>query len=147
MNSTHTKQQGFTLIEILITALIFSFALLSLTQLQLTANRHANSARLHHIATLQALSILEQMRADRSAVLAGQYNLTQDTSTLIANTTASAVLQQWQSQLANLLPEGQGSIQCNPSGLCELSIFWYNHLASQNTLQIRPLSLVLRSQL
>jgi type IV pilus assembly protein PilV len=141
------KQGGFTLIEILITTLIFSFAMLSLSQLQNTASKQASSTALHNLATVQALNILEQMRADRVAVLAGQYNLAQNTTTSSSDTISANVLQQWRSELTNLLPKGQGSIECNASGRCEISIFWNNVVPSQTSSKNTQLSFVLSSQL
>jgi len=141
------KQGGFTLIEILITTLIFSFAMLSLTQLQSTASKQASSSALHNLATVYALTILEQMRADRVAVLAGQYNLAQNTTLSSSDATSSSVLQQWQSELANLLPEGQGSIECSSLGQCKISIFWRNIVPSQTASKNTSLSFVLNSQL
>lgn len=142
-----SKQRGFTLIEILITTLIFSFAMLSLTQLQTSASKQANSAALHHSATLQAFSILEQMRVDRIAVLAGQYNVSNTATVSISATHTNNALQQWQTELANVLPEGQASIECSATGLCQVSIFWRNIIPSQSESQSQLLNFVVSSQL
>ena len=141
------KQRGFTLIEILITTLIFSFSMLSLTQLQTTASKYANSSALHHMATLQALNILEHMRADRVAVLAGHYNLTQQNTSSHSDSPSAQVLQQWQSELADLLPEGQGSIECSLAGRCKIAIFWVNIVPSQMAADNHRLRFELSSQL
>ena len=141
------KQGGFTLIEILITTLIFSFAMLGLTQLQTTASKYASSTALHNIATLQALNILEYMRSDRVAVFAGQYNLNQNATASNSNTVSATTLQQWQTELADRLPAGQGSIECSDSGRCNISIFWANVVPNQTASSNNPLSFVLSSQL
>lgn len=141
------KQYGFTLIEVLITTLIFSFALLSLTQLQNNASKHAHSASLHHQATLYAFSILETMRADRVAVLAGQYNVTKTDTVSVSDTNTNNVLQQWQLKLADTLPEGQATIHCSATGLCQVGIFWRNIVPSQTAASSAVLSFVVTSQL
>jgi len=141
------KQQGFTLIEVLITTLIFSFAMLSLTQLQNSASKQSYSAALHHMATLQAFSILEQMRADRVAVLAGQYNVNNSVTVSTAAIDTNTALQQWQTELAHGLPEGQASIECSTIGLCQISIFWRNIVPSQTASQSTVLNFVISSQL
>jgi type IV pilus assembly protein PilV len=136
------KSAGFTLIEVLITTFIFSFAILSLTQLQTFSGRYGHSANLHSIASLAASSLLEQMRTDREAVLAGGYNIDQNSTLSSTSNPANIALQQWRTQLTANLPEGQGSIRCDNTHYCTVSIFWRNTI---NT-DISLLSFSLSSQ-
>ncbi len=122
------KSTGFTLIEVLITTFIFSFAILSLTQLQTFSSRYGHSASLHSIASLAASSLLEQMRANRQTVLAGDYNLEQNSTLSSASNPANTDLQQWLTQLAANLPEGQGSVSCDNTHFCKVTIFWRNRI-------------------
>lgn len=122
------KLTGFTLIEVLITTLIFSFVILSLTQLQTSSSRYGHSASLHSIASLAASSLLEQMRADHLAVLAGNYNLEQNSTLSSPSNPTNIALQQWHTQLADNLPEGQGSVSCDNTHFCKVTIFWRSRI-------------------
>jgi len=73
MRSPQAPIGGFTLIEMLIALLVFSYGLLGWAALQLTALEGSRSAELRTIATLQAQDLADRMRANMAAVNAGQY--------------------------------------------------------------------------
>jgi len=118
-----SKNKGFTLLEVLITTFIFSFAMLSLALMQMNGMKHGHSASLQSIANMQAMNILERMRANQADVLAQKYNLVK-----AATPTGSGLvleeLTSWRDNLKQLLPEGTSSINCNVTGYCTINIFW-----------------------
>jgi type IV pilus assembly protein PilV len=133
---------GFTLIEVLIAVLILSLGLLGMAGLQATSLKANSSAATRGQATLLAYDMIDRMRANRDAALAGTYNNTSGTApttggsdcqangaTCDANAMAAYDLNQWKCLLGGwksngvcsttlnidrgLLPDGDGSIAVN----------------------------------
>lgn len=120
------RQQGATLIEVLITMLIVALGLLGAAGLQLASTRYQQTAYMRGQAIVQAQFISEKMRANTSAI--GTY-LTNDayaaatlaalpadpacgmsaTSTCTAAQSAAKDLRDWRRSL-QALPGGRGSI-------------------------------------
>ncbi|HFD11851.1 MAG TPA: type IV pilus modification protein PilV [Crenotrichaceae bacterium] len=74
-NQVKTRVNGFTLIEIMVSIVVISIGLLGLSKLQLTSLRYNQDAYQRSIATQLAYDIGNRMRANKSAVLSGAYNL------------------------------------------------------------------------
>lgn len=116
--SLHHKQAGFSLIEVLITVVILSIGLLGIAGLQATALKNNHSAYLRTQATLLSYDMGDRMRANRNAVVNNLYNIPTETSNAACLTTAgcsaSAMAQndayEWQTEIAALLPEGEGIV-------------------------------------
>jgi len=67
-------QTGFTLIEVLIAVLVLSLGLLGMAGLQATSLKNNNAAATRGQATLLAYDVIDRMRANRAAALAGSYD-------------------------------------------------------------------------
>jgi type IV pilus assembly protein PilV len=65
--------EGFTLIEVLVAVLVLSIGLLGLAGLQTYSVASTHSAYLRSQATVLAYDIIDRMRANRAAVVAGNY--------------------------------------------------------------------------
>ena len=65
---------GFTLIEVLVTLIVLSVGLLSLAGLQVFGLRTSHSASLRTQATIQSYDIIDRMRANLRGVQDGNYN-------------------------------------------------------------------------
>lgn len=63
------KDQGFTLIEVLIAVLVLSIGLLGLAALQATSLRNNHSGYLRSQATLLAYDMIDRMRANRNVAV------------------------------------------------------------------------------
>jgi type IV pilus assembly protein PilV len=131
--SVKEHHQGFTLIEVLIAIVIFSIGLLGIASLQIAGMRFTHGSQLRSVATLQAESIVDLMRANTFGVRNGFYNkavtgmptnFTTDCSTATCNAQDRATfdLVTWnqsttgQPRQANdeVLPQGTG-IVCRDS--------------------------------
>ncbi len=68
------KQQGSTIIEVLISVLVLSVGLLGVASMQLHGLRYNQGAYLRAQATILAYDIVDRMRANPDGVAAGYYN-------------------------------------------------------------------------
>jgi len=106
------RQQGFTLLEVLIALLILSIGLLGLAALQTTSLRSNQMASMRTTATQLAYDISDRMRANPVGVAAGEYVLAGG-ATPGGTTIAKLDLIAW-NQAVVALPGGRSSItQCD----------------------------------
>jgi len=120
------QQAGFSMLEVLIAIVIFSFGLLGVAGLQLGSLASSHSAQMRSVATTLAFDVADRMRANRAAVLAGNYNATaavdnqcqlthyNDRHATPANCTPAQLaaddLYDWQQAIAGSLPTGSGTV-------------------------------------
>jgi type IV pilus assembly protein PilV len=121
------RRGGFSLIEVLITILIFAIGMLGLAALQATSVRSNQSANFRTQATALGYMIIDRMRANSDAVLRGEYlaglQAGSCTAAPPAGPQAAHDVAAWRQQLACQLPDGQGSITF-PGGTVVVSITW-----------------------
>lgn len=122
------RERGFSLIEVLITILIFAVGLLGMAALQAVSMRSNQSANFRTQATALAYMIIDRMHANSDAVLRGEYLA--DLASVDCGAAPDDTLQpaaydvaQWRQQIACQLPEGQGAILF-PGGKVQVQITW-----------------------
>ncbi len=105
---------GFTLIEVLIAVLVLSVGLLGLAGLQATSLRQNHGAYQRSLASLFADDLLDRMRANRSAAIAGAYDISFDSENALPAISASSLAEQdlahWGRELLAKLPSATASI-------------------------------------
>lgn len=104
------KQQGATLIEILITVLVMSVGLLGMATLQIKALQQNNDAMLRTKAVMLSDDIVNRMRSNRTAAIAGDYDITLSANAPTGSTIADSDLNQWLTAIAGNLPSGDGAV-------------------------------------
>ena len=114
------RHAGFSLIEVLIALVILSVGLLGIAAMVSVSLKSRDSSYQRTQAMALANAMLDRMRANRSTVTTGGYDLAagpdSDTAPDCYTTTCTkdqiAVLDQveWKNDLARLLPDGDGSI-------------------------------------
>ena len=112
------RQSGFTLIEILVAILVFAVGLLALAGLQLQTLRYAHSAGLRTIATTQAASLADMVRANKAGDYKELGEAEEGESLASCFTSAGCTPQQvarldvavWNASNASALPGGSGTI-------------------------------------
>ena len=106
------------MMEILVTIVVLSIGLLGLSGLQLTALRSNQTAYLRSVATTLSYDISDRMRANMTAVAAGDYNdptVAQTTACLANGGCTPAQMAQhdafeWEAAIQNALPVGAGVV-------------------------------------
>lgn len=126
-----TRQAGFSLIEILISMLVLAIGLLGIAALLTVSLRNAQGSSAQNQATIQSYAMLDALRANKSAAIVGQYDLTQYTCDPPAADSRIGTEQAgWINSLkAQVAPSACGRIQCT-SLTCTVSVRWDDSRAS-----------------
>ena len=129
-------QAGLTLIEFLVTAALLAVGLLGVASMQVYGLKSSEESALRTQATLQVQSLAERMRANLTALEAGQYAFTSapvsppncESSACTPAQLAQWDIKQWLDATAAVLPSGTGSASVS-SGTYTITVSW-----SANTL-------------
>ena len=153
LNNDHPniKQKGFSLIEVLIALVIFSFALVGIASLMSLSMRGNQNGYVRSQANILSVDIINRMQANLGGVWEGEYNgLIQSGNTKCDLDTpctpaelAALDKESWYDTLQQILPESTGQITCETptlpagvlnsglwvayppfSGICIVSISW-----------------------
>jgi len=118
------RAAGFSLVEVLISMVILSFALLGTAALTANGLKSTNDSSYRSQATFLADDILDRMRANISKARGGQYNI--DAS---GNLTAGPGTleyfdgKEWLASLKDALPGGKGTVKV-AAGVATIAITW-----------------------
>ncbi len=112
------KQKGFGILEILITVFVLAVGLLGIASLQTLGFRASQSSYMRTIAAYKAYEMLDRMRANPDGISGGSYNAISgiptatDCTEVVCSSAQMAAFDasQWNSELVDLLPSGQGTV-------------------------------------
>ena len=114
------RQNGFTLLEVLVAMVIVSIGLVGLAGLMMTSAKNNQSAYYRSQASWMAYDIIDRIRANRGAATngSGAYNIALGVSPSGCSASVPATdLCQWKnSELAIGLPSGDGLVSVAGSG-------------------------------
>ena len=173
--SMSTRQTGFTLVEVLIAVLVLSLGLLGLAGMQATSLKNNSAAAARGQATLLAYDMIDRMRTNKTAALAGSYTNALNTApttggsdcqatsaTCNGATMATYDLNQWKCLLGKwssngvcsttlnidrgLLPDGDGSIAIN-GNVVAVGVQWTETRWNNNQRESIPLTLSISAEL
>jgi len=123
------RQGGFTLVEVLVSVLIFAIGLLGLAALQFTSLRSSHDAYLRSQVTQLSYDIADRMRLNQPGLASYLGSATNDDCvTNVCNSAQMAGydLAKWNAALSAQLPSGTGTITL--TGLIySISISWTEH--------------------
>jgi type IV pilus assembly protein PilV len=102
-SSNSRASRGFTLVETLVALVVLSIGLLGVAALQLTSLRSNHGSAMRSQATFLAYDIVDRMRANRDAAVAGDYDIAYEDEGE-AGTVAGEDLIDWKTNIANTLP-------------------------------------------
>lgn len=123
------NQSGVGLIEVLIAVLILGTALLTLTSLQTRSLQFNQGAYLRSQANILAYDILDRIRINRDNATDYDLALT-DTAPTGTTTLRDRDITDWLNAVEALLPDGDGSIDCDSDNECTINISWTEQLSS-----------------
>jgi type IV pilus assembly protein PilV len=105
------KQNGSSLLEVLITLLIISFGLLGIAGILINSLKNNQSAYSRTQASILANDIIDRMRANKTAAETSPYpyNIALD-GTPSGSGVALSDLTEWRASLTNTMPSGTGSV-------------------------------------
>jgi type IV pilus assembly protein PilV len=128
-------QAGVGLIEVLVSLLVLSIGMLGLAGLQMYSLRNNQGAMERSMAVVETHSIVDAMRADRAAALAGEFDFDpDDAGKLGGESFAERSLQSWHANLINSLgPSASGAVTCTSTGVCTITVRWTDERAVANT--------------
>ena len=126
------RNNGFTLLEILVALLVLSIGLLGLAGLQTFSLRNNHSAFLRSQAVVLAYDALDRLRSNRAQALLGTgspYNASPPTTApncsfnCLPAELAAYDLFAWTGEVARL-PEGQGQITIDANNKATVQVQW-----------------------
>jgi type IV pilus assembly protein PilV len=123
---TRRRQCGVSMIEVLVTILIFAFGMLALSGLQLRALAFSQSSLYRSQATALSDDIIDRMRADRGNAKNGKWDtsLADDPASSFPSTAIYDVdRKDWKLMVGQLLPSGHASIDVT-AGVVTIVVQW-----------------------
>jgi type IV pilus assembly protein PilV len=128
LHHAHPRQQGFSMLEVLIAVLVFSLGMIGLAGLLIFAIQSNHVAYLRTQATFLAHNMAARMGANPAGLWNGDYNITTILAPGAGITTTCAAgcnpadlathdIQAWSQQVNTFLPSAKGSITCGTGGL------------------------------
>jgi len=123
--------QGFTLIEVLVAVLVFSFGMLGIAGMMTISVRNNHNGYLRSQANFLAENMMDRMRANPVALWNGTYNGDASKGSKVCSLTSPcdyddlAVFdkEQWaQSMEISLPPSAKGNILCNTTGTLPMTV-------------------------
>jgi type IV pilus assembly protein PilV len=117
-------QRGFSIIEVLVAAIILSIGMLGLAGLQIRTLRNNQSALERGIAIIETHAIADALRGDRVNATNGVFDIALADPAPTGGTFATTVVAGWRENLITELGEAAtGAVDCNGT-LCQITIQW-----------------------
>lgn len=131
-HSFRKNQKGFNLLEVLVSVMLISFALVSLTSLHTSSVKHSTVAYVETQAALYLQEAVELLRANRLAASDGGFDLTDTSFSSLSQGSSMAETDRyrWFQNLNSALPGVIVSIDCNTTFECLLEME-YDFLGAQ----------------
>lgn len=128
----HSKEQGFSMIEILITVVVSSFGLLGIAGLQLSSIKSSTHASINTQTMISINEIVGRIHANTKAAKAGEFNIATANNQLITATAMTAptttakfaekATYNWLQNLNKNVPNVKAGIYCTTAGRCAIKV-------------------------
>ncbi len=127
----HRRQQGFTLIEVMIAVLVMGLGLLGFAMLQTMSVRYTKSAQNRTVAINLAYELLDMMRMQRtqasyySAIKTSSFaSATGGNCTRPQDATPANNITRWKCELRTAFPDGTGNVDLQADGRVSVRVEW-----------------------
>jgi type IV pilus assembly protein PilV len=125
VTSPTTLQKGFSMVEVLIAAVVLSVGMLGVAGLQIRALRHNQSSLERALAVVEIHAMADALRADRINAANGVFDITLAAADPTGTTFAATAVAGWRANLRNELGAGAtGSVDCDGSNRCLITVRW-----------------------
>lgn len=120
------RQAGVGLIEVMIAVLILGIGMLGVVALQTQTLRNVGSSAERTQAVMQTYAMLDTLRAQRAAAMAGSFNTGGAFQCSAATALGSAgTLDGWLADLRQTVSQTAcGKVACNATGSCTIAVQW-----------------------
>lgn len=131
----HGRQLGFGLRGAILLALAITIAAIALSVLHARKSEEDAGGLNRSIAVMGAASIIDTLRAERTAAIDGAFNLSPEAAPDGTHPTASLKLVAWRDQLVRLLGEGaSGGVECK-GPTCIVTVRWIDRQKQEEIVQ------------
>lgn len=137
------KQNGFSMIEVLVSLIILAIGLLGLAGLQMTNMKSIYSSGSRAQATVLAHDMLERLRLNPGPAIEGKYNVGYgEVPAVTPDTNANQVtpykeVAEWKALIQEKLPGAQGDVNVTiiegNVGVAKVSVKWNDARGSENS--------------
>lgn len=119
------SELGVGLIEVLVTMLLLSTALLTLASLQTRSLQYNQGAYFRSQANILAYDVLDRVRANKSEIANYNVALSAYAASSATSPVAAVDISQWQKDVDGRLPSAKSGLQCVASTkVCTVTIEW-----------------------
>jgi type IV pilus assembly protein PilV len=126
-------QHGFSMVEVLVAAVVLSIGMLGLAGLQMRTLRNNQSALERAVAVVETHAIADALRADRINATNGVFDIALGAADPAGTTFAAVVVAGWRANLRSELGvNATGAVDCNGS-LCLITVQWDEHTSATAT--------------
>jgi type IV pilus assembly protein PilV len=125
------RSEGFSMVEVLVSVVILSIALLGTAGLMGSSLRNTNTAYYRSQATVLADDMFDRMRANLTAARDGEYAIASGPAYAAADgTVARFDCEEWIETLQTTHPGGDGEIEIDGDAVVTITIKWDNNESS-----------------
>lgn len=120
-------QRGFSMVEVLVAAVVLSIGMLGLAGLQMRTLRNNQSSLERAIAVVQTHAIADALRGDRVNASTDAFDVAVGAADPAGATFAAAIIADWRQNLRNELgANAKGGIDCT-GFVCTITVQWDEH--------------------
>lgn len=122
------RQRGFSMVEVLVAAVVLSIGMLGLAGLQMRTLRNNQSSLERGVAVVQIHAMADALRADRVNASNEAFDISLAAADPTGTTFAAKVVRDWRENLRTELGlTATGSVNCDGSFQCVISVQWQEH--------------------
>jgi type IV pilus assembly protein PilV len=138
-------QRGFSMVEVLVAAVVLSIGMLGLAGLQMRTLRNNQSALERAVAVVEIHAMADALRADRVNASNSLFDIALADADPTGATFAAVVVAGWRANLRTELgANATGAVDCN-GFVCVITVRWNELIAATGTSTTAPTTLTVQT--